>query len=78
MFEKGQVWQMNIVTDNVLELIGDTPMVSLKKTTGFQIFAKAEFLKPGGSIKDRIAKNMLEAAEAEGKLKKGREGREEG
>ena len=71
MFEKGQVWQMNIVTDNVLELIGDTPMVSLKKTTGFQIFAKAEFLNPGGSIKDRIAKNMLEAAEAEGKLKKG-------
>lgn len=62
---------MNIVTDNILELIGDTPMVSLKKTTGFNIFAKAEFLNPGGSIKDRIAKNMLEAAEAEGKLKKG-------
>lgn len=62
---------MNIVTDNVLELIGDTPMISLKKTTGLNIFAKAEFLNPGGSIKDRIAKNMLEAAEAEGKLKKG-------
>lgn len=62
---------MNIVTDNILDLIGDTPMISLKKTTGLNIFAKAEFLNPGGSIKDRIAKNMLEAAEAEGKLKKG-------
>lgn len=62
---------MNIVTDNVLDLIGNTPMISLKKTTGLNIFAKAEFLNPGGSIKDRIAKNMLEIAEAEGKLKKG-------
>ncbi|MBP3507006.1 MAG: cysteine synthase A [Lachnospiraceae bacterium] len=62
---------MNIVTENVLDLIGNTPMISLKKTTGLNIFAKAEFLNPGGSIKDRIAKNMLETAEAEGKLKKG-------
>ncbi len=62
---------MNIVTENVLDLIGNTPMISLKKTTGLNIFAKAEFLNPGGSIKDRIAKNMLEVAEAEGKLKKG-------
>ena len=62
---------MNIVTDNVLDLIGNTPMISLKKTTGLNIFAKAEFLNPGGSIKDRIAKNMLEVAEAEGRLRKG-------
>lgn len=56
---------------NVLDLIGDTPLMSLKDTTGFNIFAKAEFLNPGGSIKDRIAKNMLEVAESEGKLKPG-------
>lgn len=62
---------MNIVTDNVLDLIGDTPMINLNKTTGLNIFAKAEFLNPGGSIKDRIAKNMLEVAEKEGKLKPG-------
>ena len=62
---------MNIVTENVLDLIGNTPMISLKKTTGLNIYAKAEFLNPGGSIKDRIAKNMLEVAEAERKLKKG-------
>lgn len=59
------------VTDNVLDLIGNTPLVSLKKTTGLNIFAKAEFLNPGGSIKDRIAKNMLEEAEKTGKLKPG-------
>lgn len=62
---------MNIVTDNILDLIGNTPMVDLSKTTGLSIFAKAEFLNPGGSIKDRIAKNMLEVAEAEGKLRPG-------
>lgn len=62
---------MNIVTDNILDLIGNTPMVDLSKTTGLPIFAKAEFLNPGGSIKDRIAKNMLEVAEKEGKLKPG-------
>ena len=57
--------------ENILDLIGDTPLISLKQTTGLNIFAKAEFLNPGGSIKDRIAKNMLETAEREGKLKPG-------
>lgn len=57
--------------NNVLDLIGDTPLMCLKETTGCDIYAKAEFLNPGGSIKDRIAKNMLEVAEASGKLKPG-------
>lgn len=52
-------------TDNVLDLIGNTPLIRLK---GESIFAKAEFLNPGGSIKDRIAKAMIEAAEREGRL----------
>ena len=56
---------------NVLDLIGNTPLLSLQSSTGYNIFAKAEFLNPGGSIKDRIAKNMIEVAEAQGKLKKG-------
>lgn len=56
---------------NVLDLIGNTPLMSLKETTGYEIYAKAEFLNPGGSIKDRIAKNMLEDAERSGKLKPG-------
>ncbi len=58
-------------TDNILDLIGNTPMLSLKKTTGLNIFAKAEFLNPGGSIKDRVAKNMLLDAINTGKLKPG-------
>lgn len=57
--------------ENILDLIGNTPLISLKQTTGLNIFAKAEFLNPGGSIKDRIAKNMVEVAEKEGKLKPG-------
>ena len=46
-------------------------MVSLHETTGFNIFAKAEFLNPGGSIKDRPAMNMIIQAENEGLLHKG-------
>ena len=56
---------------NVLDLIGNTPLVSLEQTTGLQIYAKAEFLNPGGSIKDRIALNMIEEAEKSGALKPG-------
>ena len=56
---------------NVLDLIGNTPLLSLEHTTGCKIFAKAEFLNPGGSIKDRIALNMIEQAEKDGKLKPG-------
>jgi len=57
--------------ENILDLIGNTPLLSLRQSTGLNIFAKAEFLNPGGSIKDRIAKNMIEVAEKEGKLKPG-------
>ncbi|HOB29309.1 MAG TPA: cysteine synthase A [Bacillota bacterium] len=57
--------------ETVLDLIGNTPLVSLKKMTGFNVFAKAEFLNPGGSIKDRVAKFMIEEAERKGKLKPG-------
>lgn len=60
-----------MVTENILDLIGNTPLLSLKKTTGCEIYAKAEFLNPGGSIKDRVAKNMLVQAEKDGKLKPG-------
>lgn len=57
--------------NSVLDLIGDTPLMCLKESTGCDIYAKAEFLNPGGSIKDRIAKNMIEVAEADGLLKPG-------
>ena len=58
-------------TGNILDLIGNTPLLSLEETTGIKLYAKAEFLNPGGSIKDRIALNMLEEAEKCGKLKPG-------
>ena len=56
---------------NVLDLIGNTPLISLEQTTGLNLYAKAEFLNPGGSIKDRIALNMIEQAEKDGRLKPG-------
>src|SRR4030042_3216262 len=55
-----------IITDNILDLIGNTPLIRLK---GENIFCKAEFLNPGGSIKDRVALAMLEGAERDGRLK---------
>jgi cysteine synthase A len=54
-----------MLTDNILDLIGNTPLIRLK---GERVFAKAEFLNPGGSIKDRVALAMLEGAERDGKL----------
>ena len=56
---------------NVLDMIGNTPLVSLEETTGMNIYAKAEFLNPGGSIKDRIALNMILEAEKDGRLRPG-------
>lgn len=55
-----------MLTDNILSLIGNTPIIQLK---GEKVFAKAEFLNPGGSIKDRVALAMLEGAERDGRLK---------
>ncbi len=60
-----------MITESILDAIGNTPMLSLKKLTGLHIFAKAEYLNPGGSIKDRVAKYMIEEAEASGRLKPG-------
>ncbi len=56
---------------SVLDLIGNTPMLRLGKLTDLPIFAKAEFLNPGGSIKDRIALAMIECAERSGRLRPG-------
>ena len=55
-----------MLTDNILDLIGNTPLIQLN---GENIYAKAEFLNPGGSIKDRVALSMLEGAERDGRLK---------
>ena len=60
-----------MITKNVLDLIGHTPMIKLEKMTDLNVYAKAEFLNPGGSIKDRVAKFMLEEAEKRGALRPG-------
>lgn len=60
-----------MIYNNSIDLIGNTPLVSLKEMTGLEIYAKAEFLNPCGSIKDRVAKNMVEQAEKKGILKPG-------
>lgn len=57
--------------NSILDCIGNTPLLSLEQSTGAKIYAKAEFLNPGGSIKDRIAKHMIEQAEKKGALKPG-------
>ncbi|MGO5353870.1 cysteine synthase A [Faecalicoccus sp. LCP19S3_E3] len=61
---------------NVTELIGNTPVVelsNLEKEQGLkaQLLAKVEFFNPAGSVKDRIAKRMIEKAEEQGLLKEG-------
>lgn len=56
------------------DLVGNTPLVkieSLSKSTGCNIFGKAEFLNPNGSVKDRAAKAIILQAEMEGKLRAG-------
>ncbi len=58
---------------NVLELIGNTPLVELHPVGEVRIYAKLEGQNPTGSIKDRVAKAMIEAAEASGELEPGRE-----
>jgi cysteine synthase A len=62
------------VVDSVLDLVGETPVVRLRKLSpagGATIWGKCEHLNPGGSVKDRICLAMIEAAEAEGRLKQG-------
>lgn len=62
---------MSPIADNITELIGNTPLVRLRNVTRgayAEVLAKLEFQNPGGSVKDRIALSMIEAAEAAGKI----------
>jgi cysteine synthase A len=55
----------------ILDFIGDTPMLRISRIAEGEILGKAEFLNPGGSIKDRVAKHIIEMAEKDGILKPG-------
>jgi cysteine synthase len=62
------------IADSVLDLVGKTPMVRLNRVVpagSAEVVGKMESLNPAGSVKDRIALNMIEVAEREGKLKPG-------
>lgn len=70
---QSQVNAESLKTD-ILDAIGSTPLVRLNKVTRNlpgELFAKCEFLNPGGSIKDRIGRFMIERAEAKGLIKPG-------
>src|SRR5690625_772309 len=63
-----------LVANKISEVIGSTPVVKLNRTADenhADIYVKLEFLNPGLSVKDRIAKAMIEAAEESGDLKPG-------
>ena len=63
-----------MILENILDAVGNTPIVRLNKVgqeLNCQLFAKCEFFNPGGSIKDRIGKQMIEIAEKEGLIKPG-------
>jgi [CysO sulfur-carrier protein]-thiocarboxylate-dependent cysteine synthase len=65
-----------VVADNLLSLVGNTPLVELKRLApkeSVRLYAKLEGQNPTGSIKDRVAKAMIEDAEAAGELQPGRE-----
>ncbi len=60
--------------ESVVDLVGDTPLVKLNSVAhglAATVLAKIEYVNPGGSVKDRIALRMIEAAEASGELKAG-------
>ncbi|PWI58464.1 cysteine synthase A [Sulfoacidibacillus thermotolerans] len=62
------------VTEDILELIGNTPIVKLRNLVDHSyadVYVKLEWFNPGGSVKDRVALHMVEAAEREGVLKPG-------
>ncbi|MDF1795566.1 MAG: cystathionine beta-synthase [Coxiellaceae bacterium] len=63
-----------MMLDNILQAIGNTPIVKLNRIGSdldCQLFAKCEFLNPGGSVKDRIGYQMVEQAEKQGRIKPG-------
>lgn len=62
------------IFQSIIDTVGNTPLVQLNKVTkGIEarVLAKVEFFNPGGSVKDRIARGIIDAAEREGRLKPG-------
>ena len=65
---------MTKIAQNITDLIGQTPLLKLGKVVpegAADVYVKLEFYNPGGSVKDRIALAMIEAAEKSGQLQPG-------
>ena len=65
---------MRPISDNILEMAGGTPLVEISDKLnkgGARVLAKVEYFNPGGSVKDRVALAMVEAAEKDGSLQPG-------
>ena len=60
-----------MIMNSILDAIGNTPLIRLKNMSSGNIFGKAEFLNPGGSIKDRVGKHIILSSEKDGLLKPG-------
>jgi cysteine synthase A len=68
--------QRPVLVDDILGMIGNTPLVKIRRAVDNEheraaIWAKCEMMNPGGSVKDRIALSMIEAAENDGKIRPG-------
>ena len=62
------------IRDGIIDAIGHTPLIKLKRASelsGCTILGKAEFMNPGGSVKDRAGRQMIMEAEARGELRPG-------
>jgi cystathionine beta-synthase len=68
------IGEAKVMRDTLLSRVGNTPLLPLKKIFpkyGRTVYAKAEMFNPGGSVKDRLAKSLIEAAEIDGSLPPG-------
>ncbi len=68
--------QQAVLVEDILGLIGNTPLVRIRHAVGREseraaVWAKCEMMNPGGSVKDRIALAMIEAAESDGRIRPG-------
>src|SRR5256885_2349936 len=73
MMKTAEVTHLRVAED-ITELVGETPMLHLRRlvpVTSADVYAKLEYLNPGGSVKDRAAIGIIKRAEEQGLLRKG-------
>lgn len=73
-YDQTLIWEVMMLYENILQTIGKTPTVRLNRVAAelpCEVYAKCEFMNPGGSVKDRIGYAMVLSAEKSGRIKKG-------